>query len=184
MPAAPRCRRDVLEQAFGERVVGVIVRVDEARHHQFAGGVEDHGVAASRRSCDSTLGLGLLVRRRHADDRSVLDQDVAHRRLIYVAQCVVDAPAAYRQCACCLFRSPLAWHGLRRCPHASWRMPTLPPRLIGVQPPGAPIGANPWPEAATPGRRTSLRAQSMRPSRYRLPNEKADQWPTRPSYSC
>jgi hypothetical protein len=90
----PDVEGHVLKKAFGQHVIGMVMRVDEPgndelparfNHPRF---VRDRGVAH-----DFLLELAIIVRRGHGDDSRASDKDVAHRGIVDVSIMVIDTAA-------------------------------------------------------------------------------------------
>ena len=82
----PHFQRQLLEQAAAERVVGMVVRVDQAGDDELAARIDHLCVVGREIGADR-------------DDVAVLDQDVGDLRLVDVAVVVVDLAAADQQFA-------------------------------------------------------------------------------------
>ena len=103
----PYVEGDVLEPAFAQHIVRVIVRVDQPGNEQLAAAV-DHlraGPFGGGRCGDGGLGVGKLVRCAHRGDAVAFDDHIPHRRAVYVEGAVVDpGPLDQRQIAAGVFR--------------------------------------------------------------------------------
>ena len=82
----PHFERQLLEQPAAQRVVRVVMRIDQAGHHQPAGCV-DRFVHALAGEIGTDRG-----------DRVAFDQDIGERRLMDVAFMVIDLAAADQRC--------------------------------------------------------------------------------------
>ena len=77
----PDVEGHVLEQAFGEHVVGMVVGIDESGNDELAARFDHLRFVRNRGAPhDFLLQLAVLVGRGHRDDARASDQDVAHRR--------------------------------------------------------------------------------------------------------
>jgi len=87
----------ILEKAFGQYVVGMVMGIDEAGNDELAPRfdhprfIRDRGAAH-----DFLLEFAVLVRRCHRDDSRAPDKDVAHRGIVDVSIMIIDTAAAYQ----------------------------------------------------------------------------------------
>jgi len=87
----PDVERRILYQALNQGVVGVIVRIDEAGHDQFAASIDHVGPPSARVSGEGLLDMRPFLRFAHRRDGAAFDDDVAHPRQINIAVRVPDA---------------------------------------------------------------------------------------------
>jgi hypothetical protein len=91
----PDVERHVLEQAFGQHVIRMVVGIDEAWDDELAARFDYLRFVQNRRTPHNLFfQRRILVGRRHRNDARASDEDIAQRRVVDVAVVVVDAPAA------------------------------------------------------------------------------------------